>query len=188
MSFDYPEYAEIKGKKYKIDTNYKTALRCFEVVNDNKITDYERALAIVYLLFDFIPKKNFNLFLEKAIIFLECNKQDKVTSKKIKKDFDFLKDYSLIVASFMSDFHINISIENLHFWYFIELIEGLKDDCILNKVRDIRNIDLSKVTDKETKDRLIEAKQFYSLEEKVATKEQQESADEFYRQLNLGKE
>lgn len=185
MSFDYPEYAEINGKKYKIDTDYRTALRCFEVVNDSKITDYERALAIVYLLFDIIPKKNFNLFLEKAIIFLECGENNKTTKRNIKKDFDFLKDYGLIVASFMSDFHINISVEKLHFWYFVKLIEGLKDDCILNKVRDIRNVDLSKVTDKETRDRLAEAKQFYELDDKVPTKEQEKSALDFYENLKI---
>lgn len=179
----YPEYAEIKGKKYKIDTRYTTALKCFEVIDDKTITDFERALAIVYLLFDMIPEEDFDIFLEKATIFLECGEKERKELKKKKKDFDFKKDFKYIVASFMSDYKTNLSKEDLHFWFFIELIAGLKDDCILNKIRDIRNCDPSKITDKELKNKVIEAKEFYDLEEKVATKEQQKSADEFYKNL-----
>lgn len=185
----YPEYAEIDGKKYKIDTDYKTALKCFEVINDETITNYERALAIIYLLFDFIPKDNINLFLEKVTIFLECNKKDEKI-KNGKKDIDFQKDRGFINASFMSDYHLDITKEDIHFWLFIELIEGLKNDCILNKVRDIRNCDLKEITDKKTRDKIKEAKQYFSLEENIKkpTKEQLNSANEFYKQLSLGKE
>ena len=49
----FPEYAEINGKKYKINTSYKVALKCLDVINDSDITDLERALAVVFLLFWF---------------------------------------------------------------------------------------------------------------------------------------
>lgn len=185
----YPEYAEINGQKYKIDTSYKTALKCFEVINDETITDYERALAIIYLLFDFIPKDDINIFLKKVAIFLECNKKNDKTKNK-KKDIDFQKDRGYINASFMSDYHLDITKEDIHFWLFIELIEGLKEDCILNRIRDIRNCNLQEITDEKTRNKIKEAKQYFSLEEdtKKPTKEQQESANEFYKQLGLGKE
>lgn len=79
---NYPEIAIIKGKEYKIDTNFDTALKCFEVLEDETITDEERAMAIVYLLFDFIPEKNLNLFLEKAILFLQCGETSKEQNSK----------------------------------------------------------------------------------------------------------
>ena len=180
----YPEYAEIKGKKYKIDTDYRTALRCFEVVNDPNITDFERAKAIVYLLFDFIPEKDFDLFLEKAKTFLECG-DSKNNQKNGKKDMDFEKDRSYIVASFMSDYHINITQEKLHFWYFIELIVGLKEDCVLNRIRDIRNYDINEIKDPHARSKMLEAKMMFSLEDnsKMPTKEQEKSAMAFYQQL-----
>lgn len=181
----YPEYAEINGKKYKIDTSYKTALKCFEVIDDKTITNYERALAVVYLLFDFIPKKNINLFLEKASVFLECN-QNRKQLKNTKKDIDFKKDRGYINASFMSDYHIDITKEDIHFWLFIELLEGLKDDCVLNKIRDIRNCNPNEINDQKTRDKIIEAKQYFDLEEDVElTKEQQKSVDEFYKALGF---
>lgn len=189
MITDYPEYAEINGKKYKIDTDYRTALWCFDVINDDTITDYERAMAIVYLLFDFIPKEDFLLFFEKAEKFLEYNGNEK--QKKIQKnrkiDMDFNKDRKYIMASFLSDFKMDINKTPLHFWEFIDLIEGLKEDCILNRIRDIRNIDPTKIKDDETRKRIKEAQEFYSLgsPKKKITKEQQKNVNEILQKLGI---
>lgn len=182
----YPEYAEIKGKKYKIDTNFETALKCFEVVNDKSITDFERANAVVYLLFDFIPKKDFNLFLEKAIKYLQCG-QDIETQNSKHKDMDFKQDRGYINSSFMSCYHIDLSKEKLHFWQFIEDLEGLNENCALSTIREIRNFDLSKEKDPKRKNEIMEAKKRYALksEKKEATKEQMESANEFYKNLKF---
>lgn len=81
----YPEYTEINGKKYKIDTDFKTALKCFDVINDKSIDDDERARAVIYLLFDFIPNDDLiPVFLEKATIFLQCGKTLEEQSKEKK--------------------------------------------------------------------------------------------------------
>lgn len=182
----YPEYAEINGKKYKIDTSFETALKCFEIANDKTITDYEKVNAIVYLLFDFIPKKNIVLFFKKAIIYLQCG-QDTETQNSKKHDMDFIQDRKYINSSFMSDYHIDLSKEKLHFWQFIELIEGLSENCSLNRIRDIRNFDLSKEKDSKKRNEIIEAKKRYALksDKKEATKEQKASADEFYKNLKI---
>ena len=114
----YPEYANIKGKEYKIDTDFRTALKCFEIVEDTTISDYERALAIVYLIFNFIPNKNLELFLEKAISFLQCGKTLEEQTEN-KKDMDFIQDKKYINSSFMSDYKIDLSKAELHFWQYI---------------------------------------------------------------------
>ena len=47
-----PEYVRTKnGKNYKINTDFRVALKCNEVSMDTSIGDLERTLAIVYLLF-----------------------------------------------------------------------------------------------------------------------------------------
>ena len=46
-----PEFIEIKNKRYKINTDFKVALKCEEIAEDSNINDMERALAIIYLLF-----------------------------------------------------------------------------------------------------------------------------------------
>ena len=66
----YPEYAEVKGVQYKINTDYRVALRCFEVIEDNKISDEERAYAVVFLLFGEVPPNNMEDFLRIAGAYL----------------------------------------------------------------------------------------------------------------------
>lgn len=172
----YPEYAEIKGKKYKIDTSYQTCLKCLEINDDPDISDYERALAIVFLLFGFIPDENLDLFLEKAIIFLQCGEKPK---EDYEKDMDYKKDWKFIVASFMSDYGLDLSKSDLHFWQFFTLIQGLTEKSILNRVRDIRTYDLSEIKDEKFKDKMIKAKKELSLDEEEFTEEEQEEIDEF---------
>lgn len=183
----YPEYAEINGKEYKIDTDYKTALKCFEVVNDETIHDYERGLAIVYLLFDIVPDNDeeLNLFLKKATTYLQ---HDRTPEKSKEIDMDFKQDSGFIMSSFMSDYHINLNETNMHYWQYIELIEGLTDNCVLNRVRDIRNYDISKEKDAKRKKEIIEAKKRVALKKNNATKEQQAMANEIFNRIGLRRE
>ena len=161
----YPEYAEINGKEYKIDTSYKTALKCFEVIEDENIPDTERTLAIIYLLFDFIPKENIELFFEKAMLYLQCGESLEEQKSK-KKDMDFIQDQKYINSSFMSDYHIDLSKTELHFWQYIELIQGLTEDSSLNRIRNIRNYDLSEIKDEKTKNKIMEAQKELALKNK----------------------
>ena len=64
----YPEYMEIDGKDYKINTDYRVALACFRAINDDEINDTERSLAIITLLLgeDF-PFGLMNLAIPKCI-------------------------------------------------------------------------------------------------------------------------
>ena len=68
----YPEYAEIDGKQYKLNTDFRVALKCFEVIEDDSICDEERSLALIYLLYGFIPDKNLEEFLRIAGNYLRC--------------------------------------------------------------------------------------------------------------------
>lgn len=185
----YPEYANINGVDYKIDTDYHVALKCFEVVDDYTITDYERGLAIVYLLFDFIPKEEeVPLFLEKAKIYLQCGKTYEEQNNK-KPDMDFIEDQSYIMSSFMSDYKIDLSKVNMHFWQYVDLIEGLTDNCSLNRIRDIRNFDLNKEKDSKRKEELKKAKKHYALKKKHGIeKEKEEKAKEIFNILKSIKE
>lgn len=176
----FPEYAEINGKKYKINTSYKVALKCLDVINDSDITDLERALAVVFLLFEFIPEndEDIALLLEKAKIYLECG-ESKENQEDIKKDMDYKKDWKYIVPSFESDYHIDLSKTDLHFWQFYYLLTGLTDKSMLSRVRDIRNYDLSTVNDEKFKEKMRLAKKEVALDDEEYTEEEQEEINEF---------
>lgn len=167
---EYPEFAEIDGELYRINTDYIYALQCFKIIDDNSISDVERAIAVVSVLFgqenekgDIINiPKNINVALEKATIFLSCGKESKNITD-VKKDMDFDYDKEFIYASFMSDYNIDLENTNMHFGKFCNLISGLTEDTILNRVRDLRNTNLSDYTDPKTRSRIQEAMERVAL-------------------------
>ena len=46
-----PEFVKINDKKYKINTDFRVAIRCNEISLDKNINNYEKTLAIIYLLY-----------------------------------------------------------------------------------------------------------------------------------------
>lgn len=177
----YPNIAEINGKEYKIDTSWQTALECFHIIEDESICDEERALAIVYKLFGFIPnEEEIELFLEKAIKYLQCGEEYDEQVSKVK-DMDFEQDFKYINASFMSDYHIDLSKENIHFWQFIYLIQGLTEGCILSRIRNLRNYDESEISDAKERSRIIEAKKSVALKKREeVTPSQRKNQERFF--------
>lgn len=184
----YPEYAEINGRQYKLDTDFNTALKCFEIIDDKSITDYERALAIIYLLFDFVPTKNLDLFLDKARIFLQCGIEN--VESNCQPDMDFVQDRKYISASFMSDYHIDLSKEKLHFWQFVEYLEGLTENSALFRLRNLRNFDLSEIKDDKERSKYAEMQKKVELKKKkvLLNDNQSKSIASFCEAMGIRKE
>ena len=160
----FPEYMEIDGKQYKINTDYRYALACFKAIEDSSINDIERAYALVEILLG-QPVSNMQEALEKIKIYLMCG-EDKKKQGKQKRDMDFEYDEKLIYASFMSDYNIDLNVENLHWWKYCALISGLTESSVLNRVRDLRNTDLTEYKDPKTKQKIIKAMKNVELPQK----------------------
>lgn len=188
----YPEYVQVGDKKYKINTSYKTAIQCNAIAEDDNINDIERALAIIYKLFGeeaLEDVENRETLLEKAKKYLSCG-VDNVETSNEPRDMDFIEDMPYIKASFMSDYHIDLNKIDMHFWEFYELINGLSNSemgncCVLNRVRNLRNFNLAEIKDSKEREKIRKAKNSVALKrnKKKATKEQEQSAREFYTQF-----
>ena len=188
---EYPEFAEIDEEEYKINTDYKYALECFKIIDNASISDMERAIAVVSVLFGREDKngdivgipKNLEKALEKATIFLSCGKENK-NIKETKKDMDFEYDKEFIYASFISDYNIDLENKEMHFWKFCSLISGLTEDSILNRVRDLRNTNLSDYKDSKIKGKIQEAMERVALPtEYDYDSEDMQAIDEFNKLL-----
>ena len=88
---------------------------------------------------------------------------------------DFVEDMDYIEASFMSDFHIDLENEKMHWWKFMKLMNGLSNSefgncCVLNNIRNLRNMDLSKIKDSKLKNELQEQKQKFALKKNIKQK------------------
>lgn len=195
---NYPEYIEVNGKKIKINTDFRVALECNRIAQDDTIQDYERALAIIYLLFGEVVFDEENIkyqskFLELAKKYLSCGKEIKDTGEE--PDFDFEQDIELVRISFMSDYNgLDIKNTEMHFWEFMDRINGLSNSelgncCILNSVRNLRNFNTKDIKDPKEKKRIIEAKKRVALKKKnknnILTEKEKNNVNDFMKMAGI---
>ena len=180
----YPEYAEIAGVRYKINTDYRVALRCFKVIDDTSISDEERAYAVIYLLFGEVPTSNMDEFLRIAGDYLRCGEKE-TTQASAERDIDFNEDERYIIASFMSDYRIDLPSADMHFWQYIQLIQGFTESAVMSKVREIRNYDITELKDPNSRAKMIKAKEAVALPKRFSV-EEQKAIDEFEKLFDVG--
>ena len=187
MYLNNPEYVKVGDKKYKINTDFRVAIECNNIAQDDSIGNTERPLAIIYKLFGdegLDNSQDWDKLLELAIKYLTLNKDKSCVDNNTEIDMDFNEDMDYIEASFMSDYKIDLTTEKMHFWKFYTLLEGLSNSelgncCVLNRVRNLRTFDLSQIKDNKERERLAKAKEMVALKntkkEVELTKEQEES-------------
>lgn len=197
---NYPEYVVIDNERYDINTDFRVAIECNEIADDDSIGDYERCLAIIYKLFG---EKGLNAIehhtelIEYAKVYFLCGKPEKKRKENEKLDMDFIQDMPYIEASFMSDYKISLEETHMHLWKFMQLMEGLSNSelgscCILNRIRNYRRIDPSKIKDVKERQEVIETQKEIAIKKyekkKQPTQKQKESADELYKLLKIRRE
>lgn len=181
----YPKFAEIKGKKYKLNTDFRVALKCNEVAEDSNILDEERAMAILYLLYGdegLKDTENWEELLKTALKYLSCGQSKENKNKKEEADMDFTQDWNYIQTSFFSDYNIDLTKSQIHWWQFCDLVGGLTEKCILNRVRFVRNFDISQIKDSKEKEKWIKQKELVALR-REKTSEEKRLDEVFERQL-----
>ena len=191
---NYPEYVKIGDKKYHINTDFRVAIECNQIAEDNSIGDLERALGVIYKLFGeeaLNDSENYETLLEMAKKYLKCGKDIEDNSKE-EPDMDYIQDMDYIEASFMSDYHMDLSNTKMHWWKFNKLMNGLSNSelgncCILNRIRNLRNFDESKIEDTKERQRIHKAKMQFALHKKepTLTKEQLESMEKLNELLGI---
>ena len=193
---DYPKYVKVDNKKYKINTDFRVAIECNDIANDESIGDFERALAVIYKLFGeegINDICNHEKLLKMAKKYLGCGKETE-NIKEEDIDMDFTQDMDYIKASFRSDYNINLDKEEMHWWEFYNLINGLSNSemgncCVLNRIRNLRTYDTKNIKDPKELERINKAKKEVALKKKNnqqnLTNKQMENIDKFYKMTGI---
>ena len=88
----YPKFIEVNGKRYPINTDFRVAIECNRVAEDDSITDIERALGVICLLFGeeaLEDTENYEKLLELAQKYLRCGKEE-IDNGTEKPDMDYI--------------------------------------------------------------------------------------------------
>lgn len=185
---NYPHFAQVKNKKYKINTDFRVALKCNEVANSS-VSEEERALAIIYLLFGDEGLKNaedWNGLLSIALKYLSCGKEKQENEEEI--DMDYGQDWEYIRTSFFYDYNVKLEQGTyMHWWEFYNLLCGLSEKCILNRVRFVRTFDVNQIKDSKEKEKWIKQKEQLALKkDNIKTSEEKRLDELFEKQLRGG--
>ena len=190
-------------KKIKIDDviytpnlDFRVAIKCNQIAQDENINQYERPLAIIYLAYGsegLEHEEHYEKLLKWYMNYLKCGKEIQQTTGI--PDMDYEQDKGLIESSFKYDYKYNpYNMEYLTWEEFFNDLNNLSnsemgDCCVLNRVRNLRNFDVSKIKDQKERQKIIKAKQQVALKKNIhkkqPTEKQKESARKFIEALGL---
>lgn len=186
---------KIEDTIYTANTDFRIAIRCNEIAQDNTIGDFERALGIICTMFGPEGLDNtghYEKLLNWVLKYLSCGKEIEPINEQ--PDMDYIEDMEYIEASFMSDYQIDLENTEMDWHKFNKLINGLSNSemgncCVLNRIRNLRNFDPKEISDKKERDKIIKAKEMVALKktkkENHLTKEQIESMERLNKILGI---
>ena len=186
---------QIEDTVYEAKTDFRTAIRCNEIATDETIGNFERVLGVICTMYgpDAIDNPNhYEKLLKWALNWLSCGKEIENTHEQ--PDMDYVEDMDYIEASFMSDYGIDLTETDMDWHKFNNLMNGLSNSemgncCVLNRIRNLRNYDLSEIKDSKERQKMAKAKESVALKkykkENHLTKEQEESMNRLNEILGL---
>lgn len=87
--------------------------------------------------------------------------------------FDIRQDFGYIWGAFISEFGIDLSKSDMHWWHFLTLLGCLSDGCKFSRIVGCRSLDLRAVKDKEMRQMYAKMKKKFALKGTSAMGEQQ---------------
>ena len=180
-----PTNPTINGKSYGFNTDFRSSIYFSIIMQDDSLSEEDKlykALEIYYPIIPFDVEKA----LDYIYWFYSCGKTEtEIDTKQVKEGkklfkrnnnraYDFEVDSDLIFTAFMTQYNINLAREDLHWWEFMALFNGLKEDNEIVKIMNYRTINLNSIEDKKERKLYSDLQKYYSLENKVSKEEQTE--------------
>ncbi len=181
---------------YEANTDFRVAIECNKIATDETIGDCERALGIICTVFGSEGLDNpshYEKLLKWVKKWLLCGKE--MIGSKEQPDMDYIEDRALIRSSFIYDYKYNpYDMEYLSWEDFYNDLNNLSNSefgncCALNRVRNLRNYDVSQIKDNKERQKMAKAKEQVALKkykkENNLTKEQEESMERINKIIGL---
>ena len=169
-----PDFLEVGGEKIFINTDFRIWIRFDEALFWSDKPMEERLYSALHICYDGKIPADIAGAVHAAIGFYahkdtqiksvgENSQNEQQNSTRGKQTYSFTYDASLIYAAFLAQYRIDLTKDEMHWWLFRALFEGLTDENKICKVMEIRSVDLSKIKDKEQKAHYRRLKRIYRL-------------------------
>lgn len=131
-----------------ISADFRNMIQVDLILHDPAINETEKTIAALYQLYPDLPG-DIHKAVEGLVWFYTRGDavgdgKDSGTKKATKKAFDFEQDTNLIYAAFYATYGISLTtVDFLHWWEFMALLEGLPETTLLQRVIYWRTVDVN---------------------------------------------
>jgi len=173
-----PDGVVIGSKFYPVHTDFRNWIKISEILEGYECSDSKRLAQIFSLCYKELPET-----VSEAVCgvyeFYNCGNKQKLKeeggSRKKTRVFSFKEDGELIYAAFLSQYGIDLTAENLHWYRFCALLSGLSGEHKLIKVIHYRSVKLSDIKAGAERNHILNMKKLYMLSD--GRSEEEKSAD-----------
>ncbi len=161
-----PDEVTVAGKSYPIYTDFHRWIQVEVLLFEEQGSFISKIPDLMHLCYPVLPDT-----LEEAIhgiadFYGGGRKVKKKCSKGRKQSlYSYVQDETLIYAGFYQQYGIDLAKENLHWWQFKALFEGLAEETLLLQVMRYRAVDIGKVKNSEEQRFYRRMKELYRLED-----------------------
>ena len=174
-----PEYVNIDGEEYFIDTNFRNGI-IFEKIAFSDIPIKNKVAQLLPIFYTEQMPRNITVAMETIIGFYSCGvetKKDTAPQRrkngnvvlKPKMIYDYFHDAPYIYAAFLGNYGIDLNdIEYLHWWKFHALFRGLPSSAKIVEIMGYRGTDLGRIKSKSEQERIARMKEIYALPQELS--------------------
>ncbi len=174
-----PEYVNIDGEEYFIDTNFRNGIT-FEKIAFSDIPIKNKVAQLLPIFYTEQMPRNTTVAMETIIGFYSCGvetKKDTAPQRrkngnvvlKPKMIYDYFHDAPYIYAAFLGNYGIDLNdIEYLHWWKFHALFRGLPSSAKIVEIMGYRGTDLGRIKSKSEQERIARMKEIYALPQELS--------------------
>lgn len=172
----------------KINTNFRSFI-LFELLMQDRQIEKEEKIILALNLFYAEPPKDIKKAIDGILWFYSMGTykkekfEEKQGQKNVKKKiYSYEHDANFIYTAFLDQYGIDLNeIEELHWFKFKAMFEGLKSDNKICEIMGYRAIDLGKIKDKEEKKRYKKLQKEWALpDDRTEEEKERDFADAFW--------
>ena len=163
----------------KIDTNFRSFILFELLMQDNELKEEEKIYLSINLFYK-EPPQDLKKAIEGILWFYRCGEEEKKVGKsggesRKKQIYSYEYDAKLIYSAFLDQYGIDLNeIDQLHWFKFKALFEGLKSDNKICEIMSYRSIDLNKIKDKDERKKYRKLQREFALPDNRTIEEKEQ--------------
>lgn len=189
-----PKTVTVNGSPFSLKTNFYIGIIFTELMTDSKITPYEKVIRAIDLWYqEKPPTESYDQIKEafdKIMWFYTMgeNEEESTSNSRVRvrnrptRILDYEADQAYIVSAFQQQYGIDLTVENIHWWRFKMLFNGLTEKTKMVKIMQYRAMEIDPKMPEKQRKFYQEMKILYALPDK---RTEEEKERDFQEQLNI---